>query len=132
MKKMILAVGFLTAFSSAAFAADHCSMGLAKKFADGVIAVEMKDTKMDGQVIFQRSNSHEYTMEWLNEQLRMNADPSGQYLKIKNEITDRPDLHVYYLQYQLKRDNGNHLAFYYKIYLKNYDYGCTLQNLSAD
>lgn len=132
VKTTVAAILFLA--SASANAADHCSLGLAKKFADGIIAVEVKENNYrPGRLIFQRSASHEYTVQYLNEQIRLMGERSaGRYIAYRQELEANPSLHIYNLQYKWKADDGLDLGFYYVVYTSNYDRGCTIKKLLND
>lgn len=137
--KLFIAL-LLTGFGISAHAAiegtDKCKLGLAKKFADGIIAVDVKENKYrPGRLIFERRNSHEYTPEWLKEQIGFCGEGSAcakKYSAILQEIEANSNLHVYSLQYQWKADDNINLGFYYTVRTKNYGRGCALESLTQD
>jgi len=131
--KFVIIAGLLLA-SAAAQGADNCSIGLADKFAKGVIAVEVKENNYRaGRLIFTRSASKEMTVDYLNEQIRLIGERgAAKYIAYKQEVEANPDLHIYRLQYKWKADNGLDLGFYYLAHLSNYSSGCTLKKLVND
>lgn len=132
---MKLIIGLLISFASGAQAADHCSMGLAKKFARAIIDIELQldGATAEGQLIFSKNASREYTTEYLAEQAELSGEPyAKQYLAMKKELEDQPGLHIYRLQYKWKAANGLDYGFYYMARLKNYDRGCAFVSLVED
>jgi hypothetical protein len=134
VKLLILAVSFLTAYCFSAAAADreNCSINVAKRFADGVIAADRKTNGDSGVVVYQRSKSVTYTIENLEERIRLGSDTTGAYKRMRDEMIAHPDYRFYSLQYQVREQSGNHTAYYWKVHLKNYDRGCALESIISD
>lgn len=124
----------ITIFSISSYAGDNCSINTAKKFAAAVIAVETAVNKYeDGKLVFSKSNSNEYTKEYLTEQAKLSGSTYAEkYLKLKAELEQNPDLRIYRLQFKWQRPNNVNTGFYYIVRLKNYSNGCTLNGLTAD
>lgn len=134
MFKIAFSLLFLTPFANAR--TEHCSLNFAKKFTDAVTAIEIKENKYGkGKRVFKRGESHEFTVEYLNEQIRLLGKDnyaSKKYIDMREELEADKDLHIYYLQYTWDADNHLDLGFYYSVRLSNYDSGCTLKNLKTD
>jgi len=134
MYKIAFSLLFLTSFANAK--TEHCSLSLAKKFTDGVTAVEIKENKYGkGKRVFKRGESREYTVAYLDEQIRLLGETTAaakRYIDMKKELEADEDLHIYYLQYTWEADNNLDLGFYYSVRLSNYSSGCTLKNLKTD
>jgi hypothetical protein len=111
-----------------------CSLGLAKKFADGVIAVEVSENNYPpGKLVFSRTNSREYTKAYLQEQIDLlGKSEAAKYIKLKSELEANSALRIYRLQYSWQTSNNQDLGFYYVTRLKNYDGDCTLESLISD
>jgi hypothetical protein len=132
VKQIVLAT--FTLFTLNSNAADPCSIGLAKKFADGIIAVELEENPYSsGRLIFNRSESYEYTLAYLEKQIDLIGESSeNKYTKLKQEIASHPRIHIYRLKYTWDADNKLDLGFYYYVRLNNYERGCALESIIAD
>jgi hypothetical protein len=132
MKALSLFVAALIALPALAADREHCSINVAKRFADAVIEADRTVNGDSGHVVWKRSLSREYTIPWCEEQARLGADPRGEYKKMAEEMKAHPDYRFYRLQYSVVEESGNNTAYYWKLHLKNYDRGCALENLISD
>lgn len=126
----------LLALGVGAFAAngdDKCSLGLAKKFTDAIIAVEVEENSYrPGKLVFKRSESQEYTLDYLNEQIDLVGDTGGKYASYRDELVKHPNRHIYRMKYKWDADDNLDLGFYYIVKLNAYDGGCALDSIVGD
>lgn len=140
--KCVLAAHFvlIAIFSQRALVAapvESCSLALAKKYADAVIEMEVKENKylskeLSEELIFSKSDSIEYTLESLQQEIEKNADLGMiRFFEIKNRIQSNPKVHFFRLKYTWKSEkDSSNPNFYYLVGLKAYESGCRLMSLS--
>lgn len=136
MKLLIISahIAILNMGGFLAHADETCSLGQAKKFTDAIIAVEVEENNYrPGKLVFKRSESKEYTLDYLNEQIDLLGEDSAQkFIEYKNELVQNPELQIFRLKYKWDADDNNDLGFYYIVKVRAYDRGCALKGILSD